>query len=705
MARGKRESPTAKLGIKELEMRMTTLILMAAAAMAAAPAWAQTGGRADVLFESARQKETLEGDLKGAIRQYEEITKKFASDRAAVAKALIRMAECHQKLGDAEAKKIYERVVREFGDQKEAASIARARVGGTTEADAGVVAKQVWTGDDVNLSATVSPDGRYVVYTDFKTTDLAARNLLTGEVTMLTRHGPTPGRGMGTGYAFCFSPDGREIAYNWSHDTEPSALRITAADGTRTRDLVRQHIDPGGWSPDGKWISGVRLNLGQQKGDVVIVSTADGSTKTLLADLPGFPRAGGFSADGRYFLLTATQAGANRESGIFAVPLNGGEPLLLVQETKSDRLPHWTPDGKGVLFLSERSGSPDLWMTAVAGGKPAGAPRNLRRMMGAVVTMSMTRDGSIVVGLRDDHSAIYHAEFDPEALRFRSTPQRLQDSSPSAYTASWSPDGKAVAYFRAKEAVSRRSSQLVIRDLATSVERTVSGGFSDNTKALWFPDGRSLLVQRMNGAQREILKLDAQTGETQLIHSAMMWGSIAMTPDGKFLLYSVRDRSKPDYNAADSVRLFRREIATGAETELHKAQTPGTGFFRLSISPDGKNAAFLMNQPDLLTRSLFVIPVGGGAPRELARGPYQQLPLALEWSPRGTHVIHGAQTPDNRRKLMAIPAGGGEAREIQTDPNAFGWNLDFSADGKRVVYTVYAQRQEVWMFRNLLAAK
>jgi Tol biopolymer transport system component len=225
------------------------------------------------------------------------------------------------------------------------------------------------------------------------------------------------------------------------------------------------------------------------------------------------------------------------------------------------------------------------------------------------------------------------------------------------------------------------------------------------TKALWFPDGRSLLVQCADDNQREVFKLDVQTGATQLIHRRMMWGSIAMTPDGKYVLYSVRDLSGSGYNATDSVRLIRREVATGVETELYKAQTPGVGFFGLSVSPDGRNAAFLMNLPDLLNRSLLVVPVEGGSPRELARGPWRQFRPPLAWSPGGTHLIHGDQNSENQRRIMAVPSGGGTSREIATNSDAFGWDFDFTADGKRVVYTVSSQRREVWMYRNLLVSK
>ena len=39
------------------------------------------------------------------------------------------MAECYQKLGDKESQKLYERIARDFADQKDAAAEARSRAG------------------------------------------------------------------------------------------------------------------------------------------------------------------------------------------------------------------------------------------------------------------------------------------------------------------------------------------------------------------------------------------------------------------------------------------------------------------------------------------------------------------------------------------------------------------------------------------------
>src|SRR5438477_12348962 len=73
--------------------------------------------RSDVALRAAMETETIKGDLKGAIEQYRKLT--GSRDRAIAAQALVRMADCYQKLGDMQARKIFEQVVRDYADQKE----------------------------------------------------------------------------------------------------------------------------------------------------------------------------------------------------------------------------------------------------------------------------------------------------------------------------------------------------------------------------------------------------------------------------------------------------------------------------------------------------------------------------------------------------------------------------------------------------------
>ncbi|MCX6634343.1 MAG: tetratricopeptide repeat protein, partial [Acidobacteria bacterium] len=93
-------------------------------ALAAAP---RKSDQQELSLQKAIQTETVDGDLKSAIEQYKKIAQ--GRDRAVAAKALVRMGECYERLGDADARKAYERAVREFSDQKEPAETARIKRG------------------------------------------------------------------------------------------------------------------------------------------------------------------------------------------------------------------------------------------------------------------------------------------------------------------------------------------------------------------------------------------------------------------------------------------------------------------------------------------------------------------------------------------------------------------------------------------------
>src|SRR5262245_33640133 len=78
--------------------------------------------KANELLEAALTKETIQGDLGGAITLYEQAVKEAGSNRALAAKAQLRLAAAYQKQGNEQARIVYERVARDYSDQTEAAA-------------------------------------------------------------------------------------------------------------------------------------------------------------------------------------------------------------------------------------------------------------------------------------------------------------------------------------------------------------------------------------------------------------------------------------------------------------------------------------------------------------------------------------------------------------------------------------------------------
>src|SRR4030095_13062994 len=244
---------------------------------------AQGQAKAQTTLKAAMDKEVLEGDLKGAIEQYKKLAQ--SSDRAIAAKALIQMAGCYQKLGDAEARKIYEQVGKNYADQKEAAAVARTRLGGSGTSTA-MNSKLVWNGPQVDGEGTVSPDGRYVSFPDWETGDLAIHEFATGMDRHITDNKVVNGRYSEFAEESAISRDGKLVAYSW-FDAKNGRYELRLANLTGNPNPRRLYDNPDStwlmphdWAPDGRAIV-VQVQRKDRTKQFGLVSLTDGSLRVL----------------------------------------------------------------------------------------------------------------------------------------------------------------------------------------------------------------------------------------------------------------------------------------------------------------------------------------------------------------------------------------------------------------------------------------
>jgi hypothetical protein len=218
---------------------------------------AQSSVQGDKQFQAALHTEMVDGDLRAAIEEYRAIAVRPGVAREVAATALVRMAECYHKLGSAESRPIYERVVREFAEQKEAVSIAQARLAGApTGQQHAVSLRKVWDGRTSGLTAAVltmvSQDGRRLSYTPWAAATANVHEPVTGTDRSVAQSHGGPS---------VISRDGRQVAYEWYGDPNGSELRITNIEDTGTgasafRRLYASsdvaEITPMDFSPDGR---------------------------------------------------------------------------------------------------------------------------------------------------------------------------------------------------------------------------------------------------------------------------------------------------------------------------------------------------------------------------------------------------------------------------------------------------------------------
>ncbi len=677
---------------------------------------AQAPRSAEAQFKAAQQKEEVEGDLKGAIEEYRKIVAGAGTNRPLAARALVRMAECHQKLGDTESRKIYERVVREFADQAESAATARARLAtlqSPAPAQASQTVRLAWSGQDAfgSVRGSPSPDGRHLTFLNIDTGALGVRDLKDGTNRILARESG------GSMFYATFSPDGRQVAYAWAQTGKDRTwdLRIvplTGGDSTPPRIVYRNEemiqIRPFGWTPDGKQLLVLR-SLKDGTNQISMVSVQDGSIRVLKSLAWNYTTMS-LSPDGRYIAYNALSGENTAPSEIFVLAVDGSRETLVVQGPAGNGSPLWSPDGSRILFLSDRTGNNSLWAVPIEQGKPNGPAEFMKADIGRVRLQGITRGGTLyylVNGVL--RSNIYTAELDA-AMKATRPPAVVTDrfiNSNSAPT--WSPNGRSLAYLssRGRGAGGAGATVLVIRTVMTGEERDIPLPKEVLTGNLvpaptWFPDGQSLLVlgylTRGGGL---FYRVDVASSKAEVVREAKGvsgnggLGASAISPDGRTIFYIA---SASDPFAGDS-NLIRFEIDSRRETVLK------TGAFNsLALSPDGTQLVLLSYDGTPGGCHLEVMPIGGGEARQVVRTGDCN-PNQLTWSPNNDLLfVRGGNSAPN--VLWRVPAAGGQPEQIGISMTGQLMYPQVSPDGRRMTFGLFETgASEVWTLDNFLPAR
>ena len=549
--------------------------------------------QAEVLFESAKQKEVVEGKLQEAIQLYEHIVQEFAANRPVAAKALLRMGQCYERLGQADARKAYERLVREFGDQAESVAEARARLLALAEPAVArkpeMVSRRVWSGRNVDNLGSPSSDGRFLAATDWLSGNIVIRDLLTGEMRQVTKTGDIM-KSTVFGYFAKFSPDDKQIAYAWfSPGNELKNQRfdlwLIGADGTGARQLYREekagYVLPVAWTPDGKSIVAlVNMTNGDKSRQIVLVSAESGAVRVLKSSGEGEPTRASVSPDGRFLVYDLARADGKRDIALMS--LQNGRETPLVEHPADDRGPIWTPDGQRVLFVSDRAGSPGLWAQEVIDGKALAPPELVKQGTGRIYPMGFAKNGALYHGLSTDVSEVFIATWDLKTAHLLDRPSPVSQRVVTSRTlASWSPDGSLLAYVSKLEPAPPGNT-ITIRSFDSGEERDIRVDTDLIRQLGWFPDGTALVVPGLSRERRPgVFRVEVSSGAVSTIvqRDDMGIGQASVTRDGKSLVYFGYTK--------DANLIVIRDLQTGSETTMTEPAEP----VGMAVSPDGRSLA------------------------------------------------------------------------------------------------------------------
>jgi Tol biopolymer transport system component len=682
------------------------LLLCAGFAITAAPMaslqQAQQPNSAKLLLEEATKKEVVDGDLKGAIETYQKIVALEGVPRATAARALLHLGQCYEKLGNAEARRAYERLVREFGDQPEEARLARGRLAALGRGDSAMRVRQVWAGPAGDLVGAVTRDGRYLTLQDWPSENLAVRDLATGQIRKLTNKDRTSCEFAELSVP---SPDGRYVAYAWYNKDSFTDLRIVGMDGSNPRVLAAdaefKEAYPFDWSPDGKHVLAV-FNKKRGGGQIALVSVVNGSVRVLKSFDGGGPRRVRFSPDGRFVGYDIQPQPGSAKYDVFVLAVDGGRETAAVQHPANDVLFDWTPDGNKLLFGSDRSGTMGAWWVTMADGQAEGVPEVVKPDLGQDARpIGFTRDGSYFYHGRTNLSDVFIAQVDFASGRLLAPPVlATQRFAGSNSWPAWSPDGRQLAYLSRRGPGAGWGSMAVwLKDMASGEVREIPTGLETVIRAGWFPDSQSLLaIAQLGGGAPGQFRINVQTGESKLVELFLVAGvgGAAWSRDGRTMFFQ-------RWGAEKTSAIIARDVATGQEREVHSLAGPSVYVSSPIVSPDGQHVAMVVNDVGSRSKVVVVVSLAGGEARDVLRSGQMVWPWSTAWAPDSRGVLFVKQpNPDNpKTELWLVPVQGGEPRKLDLGAPDMR-ELCVHPDGRRIAFTSGGDRSEVWVMENFL---
>jgi Tol biopolymer transport system component len=644
-----------------------------AAFLSVPAAAAQPQDKAEVALRAAMEKETVEGDVKGAIAQYNKILAQKATPRPVAARALFQVGQCQEKLGQAEARKAYERLVKEYGDQTEIAAQARVRLAalGGPGGAGGLVARRVLT-DASGVGGVLTADGKYIRGIDWDTGDVVQFEVASGQRSRITNRGPWSETDKSLEDQ-AFSRDGKQIAYNpYTKDWDPQ-LRIRNLDGSDLSTLYSEkdsYVRPFDWSPDAGSILALRDR--NKAIELTLISTADGSVRVLrsMASAWYMLTSASFSPDGRFVAFSLVREGNPPHGDVFLMTVDGRNEVVVAGHPAEDRLLAWTPDGRSLLFLSDRSGTWDIWTVHITGGKQQGEPELLKKDFGKDSTVvGFAPDGSLYYKTVTSLGGLYYGAVDLETGKVLVPPAPVTTrytGPPSMST--WSPDGRSLLYVS--------GGGITIRSTATGEERFLSRRLRRVWDIYWAPDGRSVLAWGMTERENAIFRIDTETSEITKLADGRF--TPRLSPDGKTLVFM----------GGGGIR--KRNLDTGEESVVDKVGTKRYD----DLSPDGREVLFQVDG------AVKTVSLNGGEPRELFRASAQwQWYYGLRWTRDGRYIIARAGS-----EIWRVPAQGGTPLKLDLSvPKMESFTLH--PDNRRFAFSVNeGSKSELWVLENFLPA-
>ena len=650
---------------------------------------------AENLFQKGMIQEQAEGNLNEAITIYNALVNDVTVNRTLRAKALLQVGICYEKLGDLKAKKSYQKLITEFADQSEIVALGKKQLIGLKKVNQpqkneGIVASQVILSE--YNGGRMSSDGQFLIYVDWTTKDdkpaINIKDLRTGKSRIVSKVG-TWEEPIKFPDSPIWSPDGKQFAYYWFDKVEEKCeFHIANTDGTNDQVIEKgkNALYPVAWSPDGNYI--LCANQGEDgSGEGVLFSVKDRRSKILKRSKKKVSGAN-FSSDSKYIVYAMQQTEDSVENDIYLMSIDGSIDKKIINNAANDTNPQYSPDGKQLIFLSDRHGTIDLWKIRIENGLTVGSAKMIKSNVSGMTVLGITKDQTLYyqtgssrwdvyllnLGLTGKTKINAIKRISDIKIKNNSNPAISKDGRYVAFVSLQSTKGPAVIghpFFMGKPScISIYDAKTGTLKNTTSKIYRLAQLYLYYPKLQWSPNGDKILLQGRildNGnIIAGVFSYDVKTEEFETILEAKNYKGFYEIPStGTSHTYS-NDGKSMYYLNTERKNILKVDIESKKETVVYTSAKPLVNF---KISKDASKIAYIYEDN---YAEIYVEPIHDGKPNKIVsfNGDDQTVKL-IGWDSKDNGIYYAEQHSWAPNAIMRISAEGGRPKYITNLKDTF----------------------------------
>jgi Tol biopolymer transport system component len=403
------------------------------------------------------------------------------------------------------------------------------------------------------------------------------------------------------------------------------------------------------WSPDGRWLAGVRGNA--------------------------------------TFVYGGSSFGNLAASTVFVVPAGGGRPIMVSDSTTLNVSPVWLPDGKGILYVSSGGGGRDIYLQPIDDGRAKGAPRRITTGLDAH-TIALSRDGTRLAYSKYARDLnVLRVQLSPSGSVNAHSAVPITRGNQASEIVRLSPDGKWLAY----DSDLNGNADIFIVPSDGGTPRQLTDDPSDDLAPDWSANGTLVAFHSFRTGNRDVFTVGADgSGLAQVTTDTLSDWYAVWGPDDNTLVFS---RGEGDAMTIVETSRASRSAPWGPPS----ARGPG-----LSTGMTSDRTAYLYSDFGVEVTGLTIassVPSGGGPASVLFHAPAWFNVGWTRMGPDGRTLYIYSRDSLGDPAFWAVDLRTRALRKVVTfDPSDTRTvRGGFDTDGRRLYFVAGEHQADIWV--------